>query len=532
MSGGIGALLIGMMMLSDNMKKLSNTRFEAIFNKAPDSKLVGVGMGAAATAVVQSSSITTVMVVGLVNAGMITLFQATTIIMGANVGTTITAHIASLQSFNFGVYAMFLAFVGVFMTMLMKREKTRTIGKVLSGLGMIFVGLYLLGASMSNFKENPEVVELISSISNPVLLLLIGAGLTALFQSSSAITSIVISMAIAGLVIGKGGNDPLYIILGSNIGTTITTLISSIGANTNAKRASLIHFMFNVIGSLIFIALLLLWPTFNQDILAKMFKNSATQIAMFHTFFNISCAALFLPFTFLFVKVSERIIKDKPNGKGRVVILDERLLKTPGIAINQLRIETKIMADYSMKALSDSFEAFLKKDVLVAGEIRETIRNVEQMNTQIIFYLVKLSGESLNIEEQVDISVLYTVINDLSRISDLSDNMLKYTEYYVEEQLNFSGIALSGLNDMFEIIKQLHEESMKVFLEPHDKERIKLVDSLEDKVDAMREHLINDHIDRLNKGACSPLCSPILVNLVSNLERAADHMTFIAHARD
>lgn len=530
MLGGIGALLIGMAMLSDNMRKIANTKLEGLFNKTNKSKLMGFGIGVGSTAVVQSSSITTVMVIGLVNAGVLSLLQATTIIMGANVGTTITAQIASLQAFDFIIFAMVLAFIGAFMTVLCKTEKIKTVGKVFSGLGIIFIALHLLGNSMDAFKESPEIVKMLSSLSNPFLLLLIGIVVTALFQSSSAIAAIVISMSIAGIAIGNGGNDPLFVILGTNIGTTITALISAIGANTNAKRASVIHVLFNVLGSLIFIIFLLLWPGFKQEILATLFKQEATQIAMFHTFFNIVCALLFLPFAGVFVNISRKIIQDKEKKYRQTVVLDERLLQTPALAIHQLKKETVIMAQNAMDCLRSGFHAFIEKDVTVKENVQSMIKNTNRINKQITTYLVKLSGETLNYEEKIEVSALYHIVNDLERIGDLADNLIKYTEVYVYEKLNFTDVAMDQIKEMFAVIEELFAVTIEVFEAPTIA-KLEMVDALEQQVDDFRKTIVDDHIIRLEEGVCSPDSSPILINLVSNLERAADHMNFIAHAK-
>lgn len=530
MLGGVGALLIGMAMLSDNMRKIANTKLEELFNKTTNNRIMGFGIGLGTTAIVQSSSITAVMVVGLVNAGVLSLLQATAIIMGANVGTTVTAQIASLQAFDFIIFAMILAFIGAFMTLLAKKDRVKTIGKVLSGLGIVFIALHLLGGSMDAFKESDEIVNLLASLSNPFVLLLIGVVITAIFQSSSAVTAIVISMSIAGIVIGDGGNDALYVILGTNIGTTVTALISSIGANVNAKRASMIHVLFNVTGSLIFIIFLLLWPGFKTDVLATLFKKEATQIAMFHTFFNLTCSLLFLPFAQVFVKVSEKIVPDKEGRHRQTVVLDERLLSTPSIAVKQLKKETVIMAENAMDCLRSGFNAFVEKDVTVKETIQTMIRNTNRINKQITSYLVKLSGENLNFQDKIEVSSLYHIINDLERVSDLADNLTKYTDILVYEKLHFTDNAINDLKEMFDVIEQLFEATIEVFNNP-TQEKIDLVDTLEQRVDDLRKATVDSHIGRLEEGVCSPDSSPVLINLVSNLERAADHLQFIAHAK-
>lgn len=530
MFGGIGALLIGMAMLSDNMRRIANTRLKKMFNKTSNNRLLSFSIGLGATAVVQSSGITTVMVVGLVNAGVLSLLQATAIIMGANVGTTITAHIAALQTFDFIVASMALTLIGTFIVLLSHKEKVKTIGRVLSGIGMVFIALHLLGSSMDAFRDNETIITALTSLTNPVFLVLIGLIITAIFQSSSAITAIIISMAIAGITIGDGGNDVLYVILGTNIGTTFTAVLSSIGTNTNAKRASVIHFLFNTFGSIVFIVILILWPTFKSDVLASMFPHEATQIAMFHTLFNVVCSMLFLPFAQVFIYISKKLIPDKEHKHRSTDILDERLLKTPSIALLQLRKEILIMADMAMTCLKNAFNAFTQNNVSVKESIQDKIKEVNKINTQITAYLVKLSGETLNFEEKIESSSLYHVIADLERISDLADNITKYTDAYVYQRLNFTDLAIEDLKKMFSIIEELYQVTIDVFANPAlDKHQ--LVNSLEQTVDDMRKYIIDSHIMRLNQGVCSPESSPILINLVSNLERAADHMNFIAQTK-
>ena len=250
--GGLGAFLIAFNILSESVEKLANTGLKKLFNKTSSNRFIGVGIGCLVTMIIQSSSATTVMIVGFVNAGVMTLFQATAMIMGANIGTTITAQIVALNSFDISIWFFILTFIGVFGAMLVKKERTKQILMALAGLGLVFVSLELMSSSMEIFKNSDAFTNALTSINNPFLLLLIGLGITAVLQSSSAVTTIIISMAAAGITIGNGGNSVLYVILGTNIGTCVTALLSSIGADNNAKRASIIHLMFNVFGSIIF----------------------------------------------------------------------------------------------------------------------------------------------------------------------------------------------------------------------------------------------------------------------------------------
>ena len=345
--GGIGALVLAFKLLSDNIEKMANSGLKKLFNKTSSNPLIGVCIGASVTAIIQSSGATTVMIVGFVNAGIMTLAQATAIIMGANIGTTITAHIVSLSSltgigsFDFTTFAIALTFVGAFMDLLSKKDKVKTIGLAVAGLGLVFLALDIMSGSMKFLQSLPALQNFLSMCNNPILLLLFGVIFTAAIQSSSASTSIVIMMLSAGAVIGAPeSNAPLYIILGSNIGSCVTALMSSINANTNAKRASLIHLMFNTFGTILWLIICLCIPNLMKDTLMKLFPgNTATQIAWFHTLFNVSCTLLFLPFIKVFVKLATLIMPDKKKESKQESFIDDRFLETPAIALAQVSKE-------------------------------------------------------------------------------------------------------------------------------------------------------------------------------------------------
>ena len=291
---GTGVFLVGVHLLTANIEQLATGRLKALFGKTADKRLVNVGVGAAATALIQSSGVTTVLIVGFVNVGVMNLYQAAAMIMGANIGTTVTAQIAALSAFPITTYIQVLAFAGIMMGMVCKRDNVKKAGMILAGLGLIFIGLALMSDAM---KQNRGAIQgIFQVVTDPFLLFLTGILLTALVQSSSATTSVIIAMSVAGLTIGTGGNEVLYIILGTNIGSCVTALMSSFGAGANARRASLIHLLFNTLGSVIFFALLLCWPGFMEMTFRRWFPAPATQIAMFHTFFNVTCTVIFLPF--------------------------------------------------------------------------------------------------------------------------------------------------------------------------------------------------------------------------------------------
>ena len=532
---GLGAFLFGFKILSDNIEKLATNRLRSWFDKTGKSRLAGVGIGTAVTAIIQSSSATTVMVVGFVNAGLMSLFQATTVIMGANIGTTITAYIASMAEIPLIEFVTAFTCVGVFMNMLCKSDKVKTIGLMLAGLGLVFLGLEYMSGAMSIYKDSPEFQHFLTAVSNPLLLLLIGMIFTAIVQSSSAVTSLVIVMVGQGLVIGNGGNDVLFLILGSNIGTCITAILSSIGANTNAKRASLIHLMFNVFGAVIFTVFLLCWPTFMQDTLISWFPGAAgLQIALFHTFFNVVCTCIFLPMASLFVKIASRIIPDK-KGAGQVagdsVLLDERFIKTPSVAVSQANKAATRMAELAMQSMRIALDGFVAGDESRKAQVDELNARVADMEKHIVAYLIKISASDLSLADERLISAIHHATGDIIRISELADNVTKYTRNCKRDNIEFSPGVLKSLQEMFDKIETLYNKTLEVF-DKKDITAIKAVDEVEDSVDAARKEMVKDHIRRLNEGKCKPESSGVFINLVGNLERAADHLTYVAHAFD
>lgn len=522
---GASVFLVGVKLLSSNIEQLATTGIKDIFNKTANNKIVNVGIGMVTTALVQSSGLTTVLIVGFVNVGMISLAQATAMIMGANIGTTLTAQIAALSAFEFSKYIKIIAFIGILMTMISKKETTKKAGFIITGLGLIFIGLGLMSASLTPLKE--EASDVFTLVTNPFLMFLIGIFLTALVQSSAAITSILISIAAAGLQIGDGGNSVLFIILGTNIGSCVTALMSSFGASPNAKRASLIHLLFNTFGSLIFFIVLLIFPGFMDVTFGKWFKETATQIAMFHTFFNVIGTIVFLPFTNVFVKIATFLVKEKPVKEENITLLDERIIQNTSLAIEQVEKETMRLADIAMQSFRSAYKAFYDKN---ADELSETVNNIsvcDKMSKQITDYLIKVSLNT-GLTEEKKINDIHNNIGDIMRIAEIADNFTKYTRHEVEDNLTFSEGVKGELNEMVNRIENLFNLTKEAILTKNSAV-INEIDVVEESVDAMRKHLIDSHIERLNRGECKAENSSIFINLVSNLERLGDHLTYIAY---
>ena len=553
---GLGAFLIGVKLLSDNMEKLATTKMRNLFHRASgkavlpegatkkdklrakakewSGNLAGVGIGTVTTAIIQSSSLTTVMVVGLVNAGVMTLTQATTITMGANIGTTITAQIAALSAFDFATFAMGLTGIGVLIALTTKKEKVQTVCYAIAGLGLVFVGLDVMDASMEFFRESQVIVDLFASITNPFLLFFLGIAITAIVQSSSAITVILISMATQGIIIGGGGNAVMYVVLGTNIGTCVTALLSCIGTNINAKRAAVIHLLFNVIGSIIFFIIMICWPEMNAMTLEAWFPNNpGTQIAMFHTFFNVISTILFLPFTNGLVKLSELLVRPrKRDGKEEESVssrLDKRLLPTPSLAVDSAAEEAADVLRKAVHTLNVAVDGFIAQDTSKAAEVAELNEEVDEALTKIDSYLVQISAYDSTLDTEKRVAALHSCLGDIHRVGELAQNVTKYTRRTEKDSLYFSPKVKDDVKDMFGLLEEMSEKAGKA-LTTGAGDLLAEVDDIENEIDSRRKRLIKEHVQRLGSGECRPESSGVFVNLVCNLERVGDHLNYIAHS--
>lgn len=532
---GMGIFMVAIHMTSESMEKISSSKLRHMLNKVSGNKLAGVGIGAGVTALIQSSSATTVMVVGMVNAGIMTLIQATYIIMGANIGTTITGVLSALPTLNSGEsfpvtdLFMVLSFVGVIISIIAKTDKIKTWGTFLAGLGTIFVALKCMSISMEFMQTDPTFQELIKSVTNPILLLVIGALFTGLVQSSAIVAGIVITMVGQGIQIGAGGNAVLFIILGTNIGTCVTAMLAGIGSSPNGKRASFIHLLFNVIGSIIFTVFLLLYPGFYDRVMVGLFgDNHGLIVAAFHVMFNVISTVIMFPFAKYLVSISKLVFKDKKQ-KSRFVLqyIDDRILATPSIAVEQLLKETERIAVLTRQSLSLSVESFLKLDSSKSQKVKDIQEEVNFLVEEITRFLIKLSGYDLSGRDERVVSNLHYIISDFERIADLSSNIMRYTSNAETKNLAFSDAIIAEIKDMFEAIDSMYGYTMDDFIK-RSNEHKREIDALEDEVDELRSRNLENHYQRMNKGECNPESGGIYVNTVNNLERAADHLKFIS----
>lgn len=529
---GLGVFLLGFKFLGDSIEKLSASKLRALFNRAAGNRFAGVGVGALATAIVQSSSVTTVMVVGFVNAGVMTLTQAAAVIMGANIGTTITGWLVWLNQFNVMMYAMLLTLIGLILTMVTKNNKVNTAGSLVASLGLVFVGLEIMSGSMAGVANEPLVEQALTSVTNPLLLLLIGVAVTGIVQSSSAVTSVLIVMAQNGLLIGGGGNGILFVILGTNIGTCVTAVLSSIGANTNAKRACLYHLLFNVIGSIIFLVVFWIWDGFYDDVLMAMFNNHTTCITFFHTMFNVICTCLYLPFIKYLVKLTEIIIPDrKKNRKNKAGegFMDKRLLVTPSLALGQLLKQTTYTAGIAVKCLNNAVAGFIAKDDSKLDDMLKDVQKVNDLSQEITGYLIEISAKDISLSDEKLVNVLHRDNSDIVRIADIAENIVGYTHKAIDETLVFSDVVKRDLNKLMKLLNEQYELVVDI-VENNNIVKIKQSDELEQEIDASKKRLLDEHIERMARGECNAENNSLFVSLISNLERVGDHLSMMAHS--
>lgn len=533
---GVGIFMLAIHMTSESMEKIASNKLRKLLDKLSGNKLSGVGIGAGVTAIIQSSSATTVMVVGMVNAGIMTLTQATNIIMGANIGTTVTGLIAALPTLSAGSdfpsptdLLMLLSFIGVIMNMVGRNDRIKTWGNFLAGFGAVFVGLKCMSMSMEFMAELPEFKNALIAVTNPFLLLMIGAVFTGIIQSSAAVTGILITMASNGLIIGGGGNAMLYVVLGTNIGTCVTAVIASIGGATNGKRASLIHLMFNILGSVFFFIVMVLWTDFYDGFLCRILGgNHGLAIAVFHVVFNLISTLILLPFSKVLVKIAEKLVRSRPEkAKYKLAFIEDRILKTPSIAIDQLLKETKRLAELSRRILRTSVEAFLDADASKDGSVREAMEEISFIVGEINKFLVKVNAVDLSARDKLAASNLHHVISDFERIADLATNIMRYTVNARDRNLCFSEAIQSEVRGMYQDIDDMFELVIGDIARRSSENRASIYE-IEDEVDSYRTNNLENHIERMNRGECNPDSGGIYMNTINNLERAADHLVFIA----
>ncbi len=537
---GIGIFLVAIKMMSTNLELLSGDKLKVLFAKTSKSKLLGVGIGTVATAAIQSSGATSVMVIGFVNAGLMSLTQAATIIFGANIGTTITGQIVALGTFGANglsttiIFSAFAGF-GALVLMFTKKSKIEQIAGLITSFGMLFVGLDIMSRAMAAFSEMPEFIGFLATITHPLLLVLVGAIFTALIQSSSVMTGIAITMVFSGLISIDQG---IYLTLGSNIGSCVVAIIACFGSSQNAKRTALIHLLFNIFGVTVFLIIDVIMRKASGDtitfgkLLGQTFPgHTSTQLAMLHTFFNVGTVIVILPFTNMLVKLVTKIIPDKkqkpdPN-MPHLFYIEEHFLSTPPIAVAQVKNEITNMAEIAMRNFNLSLDTICSMNFEQKEQFERDENELNYLNKEIVRYIVKLTKTDITEHDHLYLSTAFHSITDLERIGDYAENIIEYAESLKSSNKGFSENAIQEIRDLQELLNNLYDKVMKAYVN-NDEEMLEEAYELEDKVDETTNKMSMCHIMRLDEGVCTPDVGAHYLSLSSNAERVGDHLINVA----
>ena len=532
--GGLGMFLYGMNIMADGLQKSAGSKLKNIMSFLTKNRLVAVLVGAGVTAIIQSSSATTVMVVGFVNAGMLNLAQAVGVIMGANIGTTITAWIVSLSEFGSifkpEFYAPVLVGFGAFCIIFSKNEKKKKIGEIFIGIGLLFIGLTFMSDAIKPYRDSQIFVDMFTTLGkNPLLAIIAGAVVTAIIQSSSASVGILQTLAMNGIVSWKSA---VFITLGQNIGTCITALISGAGAGKNAKRASVIHLLFNVIGTIIFSIVMFVLFRFNVAWAGSMI--SSVEISIFHTIFNVTCTVLLFPFAKVLVKLSELLIRDGKEEEEETLIeetkrkLDKRLLSNPSVALEAAKKEVDVMGEMALNNLKTALNALQTEggvgDVSKVYAVENDLNHMEKMLTA---FLVEVDNLSLTEHQHLLVKNMFYAVSDIERVGDHCENIAELVEVMKRDGIVFSK---KGTADMAEITSEtINALTTALQARSTDSKKTALmVEQYENHVDELEDLFREKHIARLSKGKCTPENGVVFLDIMSNLERISDHACNLA----
>ena len=523
MAGGLGLFLFGMELMSDSIEKVAGARLRRILEIFTTNRFMGMIVGIIFTGIIQSSSACTVMVVSFVNSGLMNLYQAAGVILGANIGTTITSQ---LVSFNLSKIAPLILLVGVVVMMF-----TKKVAEVVVGFGILFVGLSTMSQAMANMKNEPQVVNLLMSLKNPFLATLMGFALTAIIQSSSVTVSIVLLLANQDLLPLP---ITLYIILGCNIGACATAMLASMTGKKDAKRAALIHLLFNIIGTVIIYIALFVAGDQIVELIKSISADNGRFVANAHTLIKIAQVIMLFPFTGWLVKMTYLIVPGEDQKVGyresyQLKYIGDKVVFNPATAVVEVVKELERMASLAEENLNRAMNALITLDEEDIEEVYEVEKNINFLNHAITDYLVKINQTTLPIEDLNSLGALFHVVNDIERIGDHAENVADAARQRKEEGVSISKEAQKELGDMLEMVNKIIRYAVEMFAKS-DETHMQEIITLEDQVDEKERELQKKHVERLTKGECSPEAGMIFSDIVSGLERVADHATNIAFA--
>ncbi len=531
--GGLGMFLYGMNIMADGMQKTAGSKMSSFLGMLTNNRLLAVALGALITAIIQSSGATTVMVVGFVSAGVLNLNQAIGVIMGANIGTTITAWIVSMSQLGDafavmkpGFYAPLLIGIGALLLMFCKEQKKRTAGEILMGLGLLFIGLDGMSGSIKPYTDLPVFAQAFALLGgNPLLGMLVGIVVTAILQSSSASVGILQTLAMNGVVTT---NAAIYITLGQNIGSCVTAMLSCMGGSRVAKRAAVMHLSFNVIGAIVFgiagFVLFSMFPAFAGS------NIDAVQISIFHTIFNMTMTTILFPFANMLVKLSGLIVKEreedqlKDEDESALTLrhLDERIFESPAFAVETATLEVVHMGQITLENVKLSLDAVLTGDLNEIEQVYKNEKIINNMEKMLTEYLVKISNLSLTERQNRIVNNLFYSISDIERIGDHAENLADLATYVVEHKLNFSETGRQDLNDISDLVVKSFRYAVDA-RQHGNMDSVRKVSQYEDEVDNLEEELREKHIERLSAGDCEASSGVVFLDIISNLERVSDH---------
>lgn len=526
LAGGLGLFLFGMKLMGDGLEMAAGSKLRGMIERLTKNKYMGALVGLVVTAVIQSSSATTVMVVGFVNAGLMNLAQAVGVIMGANIGTTVTGVMIAI---NLTAIAPLAVLIGVVMISFIKRNSVKHIGQIIAGFGILFMGMKMMSTAMEPLSESEVFTSLMTSFSNPLLGVLVGLVFTAIIQSSSASVGVLQALGAAGAITLPSA---IYVIYGQNIGTCVTALISSVGTSKTARRTAVVHLMFNVFGAVLFIVISMLFP-FAELVQRIAPGNVMAQISIVHVIFNIVCTAIMLPLSSLLVKVACKVIpgSDPVKSSNSLAYLDARILSTPPVAVAQLFKEVDRMGQLAKETLGMAMDALITQDNTKVDQIYENENTINFLNRGIAEYLVKINGLDLEDYDRQALGSMYHVISDMERIGDHSENLCELAQTLKKSKQKFSPWAVEQATEMRNRVEAMLEEALQMFASWETQPQMAAdINRREEIIDDATQELKDLHIERLNQGKCSVVAGTVFMDMLTNLERIADHCTNIAYS--
>ena len=526
LAGGLGLFLFGMKLMGDGLEMAAGSKLRGMIERLTKNKYMGALVGLVVTAVIQSSSATTVMVVGFVNAGLMNLAQAVGVIMGANIGTTVTGVMIAI---NLTAIAPIAVLIGVVMISFIKRNSVKHIGQIIAGFGILFMGMKMMSTAMEPLSESEVFTSLMTSFSNPLFVVLVGLVFTAIIQSSSASVGVLQALGAAGAITLPSA---IYVIYGQNIGTCVTALISSVGTSKTARRTAVVHLMFNVFGAILFIVISMLFPF--AELVQRIAPGSVmAQISIVHVIFNIVCTAIMLPLSSLLVKVACKVIpgSDPVKSSNSLAYLDARILSTPPVAVAQLFKEVDRMGQLAKETLGMAMDALITQDNTKVDQIYENENTINFLNRGIAEYLVKINGLDLEDYDRQALGSMYHVISDMERIGDHSENLCELAQTLKKSKQKFSPWAVEQATEMRNRVEAMLEEALQMFASRETQPQMAAdINRREEIIDDATQELKDLHIERLNQGKCSVVAGTVFMDMLTNLERIADHCTNIAYS--